>query len=96
VARVTVAPSAWAGLDALIASRELPADTRARVKRRLRTLRRFPEIGAALGGAWAAHRYVFGPWRWMLIVYRYDAHTDRVGVVTIEDARTARAATSSR
>jgi hypothetical protein len=43
----------------------------------------------------ADYRFVLGPWRWMIIVYVFDEAADRVAIVTIQDARTAGAATSS-
>jgi hypothetical protein len=39
---------------------------------------------------------VLGPAPWMLLVYVYDEVSDQVSVVTIQDARSARAATSQR
>lgn len=35
------------------------------------------------------YRFLLGPWRWMLIVYVYDAQADEVTVVGFEDARSA-------
>jgi len=35
-----------------------------------------------------------GPWRWMLVVYVYFEDDDRVVIVTIQDARSSRAARS--
>jgi hypothetical protein len=40
------------------------------------------------------YRFVLGPWRWMLIVYVFDEAQDRVAIVTIQDGRSSRAATS--
>jgi hypothetical protein len=37
-----------------------------------------------------------GPWGWLAIVYRYDAASDRVDVVAIQDTRTEDAWTSDR
>lgn len=73
----------------------LPADTRTRVAASLRTLTRFPEIGPELSGRWAGLRFVLGPWRWMLLIYEYDAGADRVVVVTIQDACSSSAAPGS-
>ncbi len=56
-------------------------------------LAQFPLLGAPLEGRWRDFRFILGPWRWMLIVYRYDEARDQVVVVTIQDARSARAAT---
>jgi hypothetical protein len=95
VAAVVVTPTAVADLDRLIRTHSLPSNTRERVASSLRPLARFPLLGAALAGRWAGFRFVLGPWRWMLLVYVYDGAADRVAVVTIQDARSARAATST-
>jgi hypothetical protein len=94
VATVVVVPTARADLDSLIKTLSLPASTRERVKASLRPLCRFPRLGAPLEGRWAEFRFLLGPWRWMLILYTYDEVADRVAVVTIQDARSARSATS--
>ena len=39
---------------------------------------------------------MLGPWRWMLLVYVILEPGDRVVVVTIQDARSSAAVTSSR
>jgi hypothetical protein len=93
VATVVVAPTAVADLQRLIDALHLPPDARSRVRHRLHQLGRFPESGQALTGRWAGFRFVLGPWRWMLIVYVYDEAADQVSVVTIQDSRSARAAT---
>jgi hypothetical protein len=94
VATVIVTPTAIADLDRLIASHSLPTDTVERYKRSVSVLEHFPQIGAPLHGRWAPYRFVLGPWRWMLVVYIYDPGTDRVAIVTIQDARSGGAATS--
>ncbi len=96
MAVVVVAPTAVEDLDLLIRGLELPRDTHPRVRARLRQLTEFPESGEALTGRWEGFRYILGPWRWMLIVFAYDEKADRVEVVTIQDARAARSATSRR
>ena len=96
MARVVVAPTAVADLEALIGVLGLPEDTRPRVKARLGRLGRFPESGQQLEGRWDGFRFILGPWRWMLIVYVFDEAADQVSVVTIQDARSARSATSDR
>ena len=96
MATVVVTPTAVADLDWLIRTHSLPANTRERAISSLRALERFPLLGAPLTGRWAGFRFVLGPWRWMLLVYVYDDEADRVAVVTIQDARSARAATSTR
>ena len=95
MATVVVTPTAVDNLDTLIRTLSLPGTTRERVKSSLRPLARFPRLGAPLEGRWAQFRFVLGPWRWMLIVYVYDEAADRVWVVTIQDARSAVAATST-
>jgi hypothetical protein len=81
-------------LDRMILTHSLPTDTRARVKRSLRALERFPRIGRELDGRWRPFRLILGPWRWMLVVYVYDERRDEVLVATIQDARASTAATS--
>lgn len=95
MATVVVTPTALADLERLVRTLSLPATTRQRVVSSLRTLERFPLIGAPLVGHWARFRFILGPWRWMLIVYVYDEAADRVAVVTIHDARSATSATSN-
>jgi hypothetical protein len=96
VARVELADAAVEDLDRMIRTHSLPADTRQRVARSLRSLERFPLMGPALGGRWDGFRFVLGPWRWMLIVYVFFEAEDRVAVVTIQDARSSAAATANR
>lgn len=96
MARVVVAPRAWDDLGTLINALNLPRNTRARVKKRLRPLGVLPEQGSELVGRWKGFRFVLGPWQWMLIIYAYDEDADQVNVVTIEDARSAKSATSER
>ncbi len=38
--------------------------------------------------------FILGPWRWMLIVYRYDGSLNEVTIVTLQDGRSSRAPTS--
>lgn len=94
--RVLVAPTADADLKRLITTHSLPADTPGRVRRTIEPLARLPRLGAPLEGRWNNYRFVLGPWRWMLIVYVYDSDADIVAVVTIQDGRSATAATSER
>jgi len=56
----------------------------------------FPRLGPALAGRWQGLRFVLGPWPWMLIVYSWDEAADQVSVITIQDARSASAATGAR
>jgi len=96
MATVVIAPAASEDLDRLTERLHLPADTRRRVAARLGDLEHFPLLGPALTGRWWGFRFLLGPWSWMLIVYRYDDQLDQVDVVTLQDSRTAAAATSSR
>jgi hypothetical protein len=95
VTRVELAAAAVEDLDALILTHSLPADTRARVARSLRTLERFPLMGPALSGRWEGFRFLLGPWRWLLLVYVLIEAEDRVVVVTIQDGRSSSAVTAS-
>lgn len=70
----------------------LPSDTRDRVRTSLEPLGRFPRLGPELTGRWEGFRFILGPWRWMLLIYVFDEHKDRVVVITIQDARTSSAA----
>lgn len=92
MAAVRLSRFAVEDLDALIASHGLPADTRARVARSLRSLESFPLLGRELEGAWSGMRFLIGPWPWMLIVYVHDPSSDSVTVVSIHDGRTSTAA----
>jgi hypothetical protein len=57
------------------------------VARSLRTLERFPLLGPELAGRWQGHRFLLGPWRWMVMVYVHLPDEDRVVVESIQDAR---------
>lgn len=94
MAVVVVMPTAATDLAGLIATHSLPPDTRARFRRSVEPLARFPLIGAPLQGRWSGYRFLLGPWRWMVVVYVYDEPADRVAIVTIQDARSGRASTS--
>jgi plasmid stabilization system protein ParE len=96
VASVIITPTAQRNLDLLIESHTLPASTKERVRIALDPLHKFPQLGANLEGRWAGFRFVLGPWRWMIVVYRYDEAADQVAIVAIADGRSARAPTSSR
>lgn len=95
MARVELSAAAVEDLDTLIASHSLPHDTRARVRRSLAPLQRFPRMGPELGGRWEGFRFLLGPWRWLLLVYVFFEPEDRVVVVTVQDARSSTAATGS-
>jgi hypothetical protein len=96
VARVELAAAAVEDLDSLIRTHSLLADTRARVARSLRALERFPLMGPALSGRWEGFRFLIGPWRWLVLVYVFNEPEDRVVVVTVQDARSSTAATTTR
>jgi hypothetical protein len=96
VARVLVAPAAADDLARMIATHSLPADTRARVARSIEPLGQFPLLGAPLTGRWRDYRFILGPWRWMVIVYAYEASTDIVAILTIQDGRTSAPATTAQ
>ena len=83
MAVVVLTPTAIEHLDRLIETHSLPTDTRDRVRRSLRTLADFPLLGSQLGGRWSRFRFVLGPWRWMIVVYAWDAAADRIFIVTI-------------
>ena len=96
MARVALAATAVEDLDNLVRTHSLPADTRARVARSLRALERFPLMGPALSGRWEGFRFLLGPWRWLVLVYVFIEPEDRVVVVTVQDARSSAAATTTR
>ncbi|HVL52885.1 MAG TPA: type II toxin-antitoxin system RelE/ParE family toxin [Vitreimonas sp.] len=96
MASVVVTPTARRNLAHLIETHSLPASTTERVRRALEPLRQFPLLGAPLEGRWAGFRFILGPWRWMIVVYRYDQTIDEVAVVTIRDGRSAKAPKTSR
>lgn len=85
--RVTFSHSACADLDRLVEQLQLPVDTRRRVKCCAGLLRDYPLAGKELSGQWAPRRVIFGPWRWMMIVYEYDGLADVVNVLAIQDPR---------
>jgi plasmid stabilization system protein ParE len=93
LARVALAEAAVEDLERLIHTHSLPSDTKERVKRSLRSLERFPLIGAPLEGQWRGSRFVLGPWRWMVIVYEYSEAEARVVATTIQDGRASHSPT---
>jgi hypothetical protein len=94
VVRVELSLAAIEDLDRMIVTHSLPADTRARVRRSLGKLERFPSIGRRLDEQWGGLRFIVGPWRWLLIVYAYEEPAGRVLVVAFEDARSSSAVTN--
>jgi len=93
VTSVELSAAAVEDLDELIRTLSLPSDTRGRVARSLRSLERFPRLGAELHGRWAGLRFLLGPWRWMLLVYVYLEPEDQLVVVTVQNARSSIAPT---
>lgn len=93
MARVVVTAAARDDLDELVRTHSLPADTGNRVARILAPLASFPKLGAPLGGHFAGRRFILGPWRWMLIVYRFYEDRDLIAVLAIQDGRSSIAAT---
>lgn len=93
MAQDELAHAAVEDLDRLVRTYALPGDTRQRVRTPLEVLGRFPRLGQELTGRWEGFRFLLGPWRWMLLVYVFDADRDRVVIVTIQDGRTSSAAT---
>jgi len=90
MAEVRLATAAVGDLEHLIAVLSLPADTRQRVRRCVQPLEALPLLGSELGDRWAGLRFLLGPWRWMILVYTYNSHADRVTIVTVQDARSSR------
>jgi plasmid stabilization system protein ParE len=90
VAQVVVTPRAERDVNEAIPVLNLPDDTWARIARSLRVLETFPLAGPELGDRWASTRFVIGPWSWMILLYRYEESPDRVYVVAMHDARSAR------
>jgi plasmid stabilization system protein ParE len=95
MASVLVSPRAQRNLERLIQTHALPDSTLDRFRRSIEPLGRFPLLGAPLSGRWDQFRFVLGPWRWMIVVYAYDETADQVAIVTVQDGRSARAATSA-
>jgi len=91
VTRVVVSARAVDDLTRLIRSHSLPPGTRDRVRASIRPLAQFPLLGPALSGRWEPLRFILGPWRWMLVLYRYDDGADEVLIASILDARSSRA-----
>ena len=97
MARVLVAPRARADLERLIRTHSLPPETKDRVRRSLQPLTRFPLLGTEISqGRWSGYRFLLGPWRWLIVLYKYDAESETVMVASFEDGRSSAAAASSR
>lgn len=96
MALVVVTEAARADLRTMIVTHSLPASTTERVRAALEPLADVPQIGPPLEGRWHGFRFVLGPWPWMLLIYLWDEGADVVAVVTVQDARSATAATGDR
>jgi hypothetical protein len=96
MATVVIAQPAAEQLRQLIRTHDLPATTGARVRASLVPLATFPLMGPELTGRWQGFHFILGPWPWMLLIYEFDATRDEVGVVSVQDSRTAKAATAER
>ncbi len=83
-------------LRALIRTHCLPESTISRLKRSLAPLADYPELGAELDSTLAPRRFLLGPWRWMVIVYRFYPERDLVAILAIVDGRTSTSPTANR
>lgn len=82
-------PQARRDVAAALETLELPADSWARIAHSLRRLETFPRSGPRLEGQLAPNRYLLGPWRWMILVYRYDEASEVVFLLAMIDARSS-------
>ena len=96
MATVVATQRAASDLAWLIATHDLPGDTRGRVRHSLSQLETFPLSGRRLEGRWQGLRVILGPWPWMLLVYLYEEQQDTATVIAIHDARSASAATTDQ
>ena len=97
MARVVVAPVAREELRRLIRTHSLPPNTTDRVNRSLQRLGVFPLLGRAIDeGRWSGYRFILGPWRWLIVPYKYDRENDLVMVASFEDGRSSSAARSTQ
>lgn len=96
MARVVVTQAALRDLHHLVRTHRLPENTIERFKRSIRPLADFPELGAELGGTLTPRRFLLGPWRWMIVVYRFYPESDLVAILAIVDGRTSTSPTAHR
>jgi plasmid stabilization system protein ParE len=96
VTRVVVTHVAARDLRDLIRTRHLLENTMERVGRSIRPLADFQELGGKLGGALAPRRFLLGPWRWMIVVYRFYPERDLVAILAVVDGRTSTSPTANR
>lgn len=94
MARIELTRVADDDLARLVETHSLPPNTRHRVGQVLAPLRDFPQLGAPVGGRWGGHRYLVGPWRWLLTIYEYVEERDAVVIKAFQDARAADSATT--
>ena len=85
--QVIVSPRAQGDIEDAIALLRLPDNTWLRVHRSLQVLKTFPLGGRELEDRWSGARFVLGPWRWMVLIYRYEEASERIYVVAVHDAR---------
>ena len=96
MATLLITARARGDLDELIETRELPPYAAARYGARIDQLTHFPLSGRQVSGRTRWLRLLVGPWPWIITVYDYDAATDRVTVLTVQDARMRPATGSGR
>lgn len=94
MAQIRVSALAVADLYELIETHALPDSTVKRVRRALERLETFPQSGPRLHGRWEGLRFTLGPWRWMIVVYRYDEAEDLVTIAAFQDGRRSTAWTA--
>lgn len=88
--RLEWSEQALSGLDLLVLTHSLPADTRERIEASAQPLERFPLLGPEIRkAAEGSLRFLIGPWPWLLIVYLHLEADDRLVIVSVEDGRAA-------
>lgn len=90
MASVIVTPTAQRNLDDITATHTLPETTLDRFGESVAPLRQFPRMGTIVSRRTGDLRYILGPWRWMIILYRYYEDADQVRIVSVHDGRSAR------
>ena len=85
MARLAWSEQALSGLDQLVQTHSLPADTRNRIEESAQPLERFPRFGPELGKTadGAELRFLIGPWPWLVIVYLHLESENQIVVVSI-------------
>jgi len=97
VTRIEISSAAAEDIARLKVTHRLPPNTNERIRRSIRSLARFPQLGTLLeGSGWDGFRFLLGPWRWMVIVYDFSEEDDLVVVATVQDGRSSRAEPPSR